>query len=66
MNNIVLPKSGNGLLNSGESGTNKPRLIFTMDISGIKDLPTLYKLIDKLKDGQGRFINYSMPGDADG
>ena len=58
--------NNNELLERGENNTNNHRLFLTININRIKDLPTLYKLIDELKNGQKRFINYNMLGDADG
>ena len=37
-----------------EGGTTIHQISFTVDISKIKDLPLLYKLIDELKDAQNR------------
>ena len=37
-----------------EGGTTIHQVNFTVDISKIKDLPLLYKLIDELKDAQNR------------
>lgn len=37
-----------------EGGTTIHQITFTVDISKIKDLPLLYKLIDELKDAQNR------------
>lgn len=37
-----------------EGGTTIHQIMFTVDISKIKDLPLLYKLIDELKDAQNR------------
>ena len=38
----------------GKEGTTIHQISFTVDISKIKDLPLLYKLIDELKDAQNR------------
>ena len=37
-----------------DGGTTIHQISFTVDISKIKDLPLLYKLIDELKDAQNR------------
>lgn len=66
MDNNGLLKREDSFLSGDESDTGIPRITFTVDISRIKDLPMLYKLIDKLKDDEKRFINYNICGDADG
>lgn len=43
-----------------ESGTIIHQISFTVDISKIKDLPLLYKLIDELKDAQNRTDSPSL------
>ena len=58
--------NNNEISKSGENNTNNHRPFLTIYINKIKDLPTLYKLIDELKNGQKRFIDYNMLGDADG